>query len=439
VTALAGRRRRSTLVASIAAVVAAALVVTLTVIGALTLYNSTDGADASSGRRELVFPRTPVGAIAALDDAGKLASLAVIVVQPAGTGGSIVPVPVSADSSGGAGPERLPLDETLAVQGQAALQDELGALLRLGIEDISFVDDASLATMLAPVGSLQVDLPSDVTAAGGKVVARSGATTMGAAEAAAVLTARDPAVPAVEQYRSASAVWEAVAKTVGKGVASRPAAGANGTTTTTAEGATAKVDAMFADLIAGRVGTRALRTSPVPPEQNGRNVDVSLLDPAEVLLVFGQIAPAAVSAPGSGLTFRVVSAFSADQLAGTDLTNTEVAYQAIQTILSMGGNVVSVSTSGSPPRESTDLAVSDASVVNAADQAKPAFATSVVSVDPRPIAGVDVVAALGTSYLKLLARGTPPPVPTTTTATATTAPSGTATTAPATTGTTIDG
>jgi hypothetical protein len=412
------------------------LVVTLTVIGALTLYNSTDGADASAGRREMVFPPTPVGAIAALDGNGKLASLAVIVVQPAGAGGSIVPVPVSADSSGGAGPDRLPLDETLAVQGQAALQDELGALLRLGIEDIAFVDDASLASMLAPVGALQDDLPSDVTAAGGKVVARSGATTMDAAEAAAVLTARDPDVPAVEQYRSASAVWEAVAKTVGEGVASR-AAGADGTTTTTAAGATAKVDAMFADLIAGRVGTRALRTSPVPAEQNRRNVDVSLLDPAEVLLVFGQIAPGSVSAPGSGLTFRVVSAFSADQLAGTHLTNTEVAYQAIRTILSMGGNVVSVSTSGSPPRDSSDLAVADASVVSAADQAKPAFATSVVSIDPRPIAGVDVVAALGTSYLQQLANGTPPPVPTTTTAT--TAPSGTATTAPATTGTTIDG
>ena len=112
-TALAGRRRRSTLVASIAAVIAAALVVTLTVIGALTLYNSTDGADASAGGRELVFPHTPVGAIAALDDSGKLASLAVIVVQPAGAGGSVVPIPVSADSSGGTGPQRLPLDEAV--------------------------------------------------------------------------------------------------------------------------------------------------------------------------------------------------------------------------------------------------------------------------------------------------------------------------------------
>jgi hypothetical protein len=418
VTALAGRRRRSTIVATIAAVVAAVLVVTLTIIGALTLYNSTDGADASSGRRELVFPQTPVGAIAGLDESGKLASIAVLVVQPQGTGGSIVPVPVSADSSGGAGPQRLPLDETLAVQGQAELQDELSALLRLGISEVSYVDADSLAGMLAPVGSLTVDLPIDVTAAGGKVVASAGATTMDATEAAAVLTARDPNVPAAEQYRAASAVWTAVATSVGKGVG--PGAGAATTTTTAAPaGAEAAVDAMFTQLIAGRVGARALRTSPVPPEQNGRNVDVCLLDPAEVLLVFGQIAPGAVSAPGSGLTFRVVSAFTAGQLAGTGLTNTEVAYQAISTILNIGGNVVSVSTSGSPPGASTDLAVSDAALMSAAEQAKTSFGTSVVSVDPVPIAGVDVVATLGTSYLQQLASGTPPTTTSATTGTTT--------------------
>ena len=405
-TALAGRRRRSTLVASVAAVVAAVLVVTLTVIGALTLYNSTDGVDASAGRRELVFPRTPVGAIAALDDSGKLASLAVIVVQPAGSGGSVVPIPVSADSSGGTGPERLPLDESLVVQGRAALQDELGALLRLGIGDVAFVDAAALGEMLEPVGSLMVDLPVDVTDAGGKVVARQGATTMDATKAAAVLTARDPDVPAAERYRAASAVWAAVAETVGKGV-TEPAA-ASSTATTAPVGATATVTAMFADLIAGRVGARPLRTSPVPADLNPRNVDVSLLDPAEVLLVFGQIAPGAVSAPGSGLTFRVVSAFTEDQLAGTGLTNTEVAYQAIATILAIGGNVVSVSTSGSPPRASSDLAVSDASVVSAAEGAKSSFGTSVVSVDPSPIAGVDVVANLGTGFLEQLATGDTP-------------------------------
>ena len=50
-----------------------------------------------------MFPNTPVGAIAAVDGQGKLASLAVLVVQPAGTGGSIVTVPVNADSGGGSG------------------------------------------------------------------------------------------------------------------------------------------------------------------------------------------------------------------------------------------------------------------------------------------------------------------------------------------------
>jgi hypothetical protein len=421
VTALAGRRRRSTLVASIAAVVAAAVVVTLTIIGALTLYNSTDGANASAGRRELVFPPTPVGAIAALDDSGKLASLAVIVVQPAGTGGSIVPVPVSADSSGGAGPQRLPLDETLAVQGQSALQEELGALLRLGISDVAFVDADALAGVLAPVGSIAVDLPVDVTSAGGGVVARSGASTMDASTAAAVLTARDPEVPAAERYRAASAVWAAVATRVGTGIETQ--AEGSTTTTTVAVGATARVEAMFTELIAGRVGTRALRTSPVPADQNGRSVDAALLDPAEVVLVFGQIAPGAVSAPGAGLTFRVVSAFTADQLSGTGLSNTEVAYEAIASVLSMGGNVVSVSTSGNPPRTSSDLAVSDASLVSAVEQAKTTFGTSVVTVDELPIAGVDVVATLGTDYLKQLASGGP--IPTTTTAPTGTLPTGT--------------
>jgi len=74
VTAIAGRRRRSTLVASIAAAVAVVLVITLTIVGALALYNSTDGADASSERAELIFPSTPVGALAAVDSSSRSAA-----------------------------------------------------------------------------------------------------------------------------------------------------------------------------------------------------------------------------------------------------------------------------------------------------------------------------------------------------------------------------
>jgi hypothetical protein len=428
VTALAGRRRRSTIVASIAAVVAAALVVTLTTIGALSLYNSTDGANASARSAELVFPKTPVGALAALDGDGKLASLAVLVVPPAGKGGSIIPVPVSADSSGGEGPDRLPLDETLAVQGQQALRDELSVALRLGVDDVAYVDAAQLTRMLAPVGPLSVDLPIAVTGADGRVVADAGESTMDAAAAAAVLTARDSTIPAAQEYKAAAAVWAAVAKAAGGGGAPPTASAAAGSTTTSTTAApsadagaasSAAVKAMFTDLLAGRIGERALRTAPVPAAQNPRGVDVTVLDPAEVLLVFGQIAPGAVSAPGSGLSFRVISSFSPDQLAGTGLSNTEVAYRAIARILAGGGNVVSVSTSGAEAGSATQLAVSDASMVSGVEQDGDEFGLVKVIVDPQPIAGVDVIATLGTAALEPLAAATA----TTTTTTGSSGPS----------------
>jgi hypothetical protein len=424
VTALAGRRRRSTIVASIAAVAAVALVVTLTTVGALTLYHSTDGADASSRRAELVFPHTPVAAIAALDGGGKLASLAVLVVQPAGTGGSIIPIPVSADSSGGIGPDRLPLDETLAVGGQQGLRDELAVLLRLGIDDVAFLSAAELGDLLAPLGPLAVDLPSDVTDANGKLIAAAGTSTLDAGEAAAVLTAHAPDVPAATRYRAAGAVWAAVAKAAGAGGAtatSVPPASAP-TTTATTTSANPTVATLFGDLIAGRVGERALRTAAVPAAQNPRGVDVTLLDPAEVLLVFGQIAPGAVSAPGSGLSFRVVSSLTDEQLAGTGLTNTDVAYRAIARILAAGGNVVSVATSGGSPGSATVLAVSDATVVGGAQQDEAAFGTVEVVVDDQPIAGVDVVATIGTDALRSLVAATA--TTTTTPATTTPAPTG---------------
>jgi len=422
VTALPGRRRRSTIVAAIAAAAAVAVVIVLTIVGALTLYNSTDGADASAPRDELLFPNTPVGALAALDGQGNLASLAVLVVQPAGTGGSIVTVPVNADSGSGPDGAPLPLDQTLAVQGQDAFRSELAAALRLGVEDVAFVDAARLGQLLSPVGTLQVDLPIEVTDANGDVVAAAGASRMDAAAAAAVLTSRDSAVSATEQYPAAGAIWSAVADAVGDGITagspsdSTAATGTSATTvastppasTTAASAADAAVTTMFADLVRGRVGTRALRADPVPPDQNPNRADASRLDPAEAVLVFGQIAPGAVSAPGSGLSFRVVSAFSDDQLAGTGLTNTDVAYRTIATILSIGGNVVSVATAGASPADATTLAVSEVAMKAGAEAVKSSLGPVEVKVDEQSIAGVDVVAVIGTDALPTIATAPGP-------------------------------
>jgi len=132
--------------------------------------------------------------------------------------------------------------------------------------------------------------------------------------------------------------------------------------------------------------------------------------------VFGQIAPGAVSAPGSGLSFRVVSAFSDDQLADTGLSNTDVAYRTIATILSIGGNVVSVATGGATPGGATTLAVSDATLISGAEVVKSSLGQVEVTVDEHPIAGVDVVAVIGTDALPTIATA---PGPGTTIATTT--------------------
>jgi hypothetical protein len=231
-------------------------------------------------------------------------------------------------------------------------------------------------------------------------------------------------------------VWAAVAKAAGStsGGSSGSAPGTTLGTTTTSTAATGTSSAngavarLFADLVAGRVGARSLRPAAVPEALNPRGVDATLLDPAEVLLVFGQVAPGAGSAPGSGVSFRVVSSFTHEQLADTGLTNSDVAYRAIARILAAGGNVASVATSGGKPGAATRLAVSDATMVAGAERDEAEFGNVDVVVDEQPIAGVDVVATLGTDALRSLAA----PDATTTT---TTAPGATSTPA-TTTGTT---
>lgn len=406
-TALAGRRRRATLVVGLATVAVIVIAAALTVLGAVTLYNSTEGANPASDEPELTFPDTPTGAIVAIDGEGRLASIAVLVVQPASRGGSIVAVPVSADASGGSGADRLPLDETVALQGHDVLARELEVTLRLQLDEVEIVDAARLAEMLAPVGDLAVDLPADVTDASGDTVADAGAATIDAEQAAAILTARDLEVPAIRQYRAAAAVWSAVAATVGEGlVADEESAGG-------ALPAIGDMDDLLDRLLGGRVGYRSLQATTPDAADNPRGVDVATLDPIELILVFGQIAPAAVAAPSAGLTFRVVSSFSDEQLAATGRTNTDVAYSAISSLQFVGANVLSVSTTGDPPGDRSRVEVADQTLVPAAEGADVLFGALDVTVGERPIAGVDAVLVLGTAYLDLLQSGATPPTATT--------------------------
>ena len=135
---------------------------------------------------------------------------------------------------------------------------------------------------------------------------------------------------------------------------------------------------------------------------------MAALDPVELTLVFGQIAPAAVAAPNAGLTFRVVSSLSDEQLAASGRTNTDVAYAAISALQFIGANVVSATTSGDAPGERSRIEVADQSLVPGTEAADILFGALDVTVAERPIAGVDAVLTLGTAYLDLLATGASP-------------------------------
>src|SRR5688572_23263745 len=98
-TTSAARRRRSTLIGLGVTVLVVALAAGITAVGAATLVNSREGRDASADALpELELPFTPTALLAVVDDAGRLTSLAALVLSPGAIGGSIVSIAAIADS-----------------------------------------------------------------------------------------------------------------------------------------------------------------------------------------------------------------------------------------------------------------------------------------------------------------------------------------------------
>ncbi len=394
-TASPHRRRRSTLVATVVAVGVTLGAAGLAVAGGLTLYNSTEGTSTMSTVPQRVFPPTPTAVLAAVDDEGELASLAVLVGSPSGTGGSIVTVPVNSDATGGAGDERLPLDETFRLDGAASLENEVEVALGLGIDTVEVVDEARLTELLGPIGPIQVDLPDAVTDASGRVIAPAGAGTIEPAEAAAILTARDADQSAALRYPAAVAVWNGLAAVAG----AAPVAAGAGT-----------VDAVFAPVMSGATTSRSLTFETPDEKDNPRQVDVVRLDRIELAVVLGQIAPGKLSAPNPALTFRIESPFE-DAALGEGASRTQVAYDATSVILFAGGNVLSVSTAAGETPEVTQVFVSDDSLLGEVEGIDALLGPVEIGVAEERIAGVDAVIRLGSSFL--VRPGAEAPLPST--------------------------
>ena len=393
------RRRMTTTRAVVASLVGLVIAVGLGAAGYVAIANTTDGEVVGGGATEVTFPATPTATLAIVDDDGDLASLAVLAVRPdddsdEGRGGTVVPIPISADSSGGFGTERTPLNETVELFGAESLADEVPVLLGVGVDQLAVLDQDELAALLAPIGPIEVNLPTAVIDGSGREIAGPGAQTLTPERVAELLSATDGDTTGADRYPIDVAIWAAIADAVG-----------DGSTTESAEPSTSAPDVegrVLDRVLQGPISVQPLRSSPIVSlDRNPRGVDAVGLDRPEVLVIFGHIAPSKVAAPNPGYNFRIVSPFSDEQLAD-GVSRLDVAYTATDAVLGSDANVVSVDTSSAEAGAATVIEVGDENLIQAANTLSEVFGPVEVRIaDPR-IAGVDVVATLGTDYLSRL-------------------------------------
>jgi hypothetical protein len=398
-TTSAQRRRRSTVIAVAVTVVVLIVAGGITALGAATLANSRAGRNATADELPIVrLPATPTGLIGVLDDAGRLTAMAVAVVDPDGVGGSLVPIAPTADASLGLGDERLPVAETLALEGPEAFRSAVEALTALSFDVIELVDAPRLAALLAPVGPVVAEVPSEVLDDDREEpVAAAGSTRLETADVVEMLTAWSSARADHFNDPGRDAVWAAIAAGVGAGVTTAPSGELTAPRTS---------DELLQRLFAGSVGSRPILTTVPDDEANPRGVDVVVPDRADLLLVFGGIAPGRLGSPNPSHSFRIESALTDAQTATVGSTSTEVLLDVIARLLYVQANVVSVAAPGGEAPEITQVIVADEAIRATVEELYPLLfgEIEVVPAEQR-IEGIDVVLVLGRSYVDFLAAG----------------------------------
>jgi hypothetical protein len=416
VSAIPKRQRLLDRVMVATTLVAAVAVPVLGYTGARAVLDSTGGRDARGDNLPVqTFPATPAAAWFITDDDGELSALAVLVLDPSRQGGSLVDLPVNADT--GLGPDdRRGLHEVFAEEG---LESAMLAVESLTAVSLAFGFEAGveeLAAVLAPLGPLDVDLVVDADVAGSAAPLADGRAVLDPATAAAVLT--EPAATSAGGFdghrQNVNAVWTAVAAANGDG--SRP----------TVEDPALPVDqAEYLDrFFAGAIGARPIATNPIDDDPSTSSTttttaplattsttddtvagatsttidggeptssadELVAVDRADAVFVFASIAPGSMSGPASGLLFRLEAPPGYDA---------QVKY-TVTFFLFLGGNVVSVDT-GVEAQPDTVFVVPD-EVNRGKAQIADAFFGNYSFVDPTfRIDGVDITIVLGTEYLE---------------------------------------
>ena len=387
-TALPSRRRRNTLIALAAGLVTAVVAPTLVYVGAKAISNSKAGKNVLADvPPEQAFPDTPTAMLATVNDANELTSLTVFVLAPDAAaasnpaydqrGGSIVSVPINADTE--SSDQVLSLRDAYAQGGESGLRLGLESAINLSIDFSAVMKRDEFATFLTGLPSVTADLPRDVLGPTEAVVFPKGSTKLTAAQIAEILTSKSPTEHERLRRTNLEAVWIGIATAIGSGRQGQ-----------TLSASPPKTFAEMATrLMAGPVGSRGLLTRPIDAARNPDKLDVEALDRPDAVLVFASIAPASMSRPGNGQSYRI------EAPAGYDAQ----VRKTIAILLAAGGNVVSVDLR-STPKAKTTLSIYDADAAAVEPTDNTVFGSVTVQAPSIRLAGVDVTISLGTDYLK---------------------------------------
>ncbi|HSJ91676.1 MAG TPA: hypothetical protein VK917_06385 [Ilumatobacter sp.] len=416
-TALRQRRTRATTIGLVAAVAALAAVVGLSVVGLETLADSTAGHRASEEGQPVVAQRLPFTSTALLgvaDEDGRLTTLVVGVLESDGTGGSIVQIPVAADPSSGNADTLAPIDAVFTVAGPIAFREAVERLTGLSFDVIEITDQQRFSQLLTPLGDMDVDLPGAVRDASTAETWEPGPQLMTAPGAARLVTATDPEVPGWGYEPARAAVWEAVAERVGAGIGSASPVAVD--TDLPVPGST---DEFLDRLFAGPTEVRVLQFRPVdateaaervgPPYREAFGADVAdtvvLLDRAEMLMVFGGIAPARLGAPLDAPIFRVVNGFDDGDTEVVGKLPADLTRTVVNVLMFTKVNVVSVvDRADTDVPAVTQVRVSDPDLLDGlAGVYEPHFGELEVVRTDAAIDGIDAEIVLGRSFIERLA------------------------------------
>jgi len=395
-TASAELRRRYTQRAALAVGVVFVLAVVLAVVGARTLASSTIGSEAGGGEigASITLPETTTAFVGITDDSGVLQSAVLIVIDPSGSGGVIVPFEGAADISSGRADSIIPLRDALETSDTTLFELDVESISGLTFNFVEVLSADELDSVLGLEGDVDLNLPQSVVlkSEASWVQGRLSASVAEATE----LLASDGEFPYEVGADLHLSVWESLIEL------------ANGSPAASTElelGAITTIEDVFAALFADVVEMRALNLY----EVDGSDGTLVYYDWAETLLVVSHLAPSHVTAPYASAVVRILVPFDEDDLVDTGYAVSDVAVTAVRRLADVNLNVVSVSTGPNADAEQapavTEVWTGDENTVNDAAEAFSELLGEVVAREgDYTVDGVDIVITLGASFLDDLDR-----------------------------------